>query len=110
MRYIGPKDEYGNKMKEIAANEATQRWWKVGLHSISAYPLLCPRITMQHSSMPRMSTMYGIAQTFDRCTDHADTFYQLTDGMQESFVPGTTGSSDPKGWWTEAEEVFRMEG
>jgi hypothetical protein len=35
---------------------------------------------------------------------------QMTDGMQESFVPGATGSASGPGWWVEAEEVFRMEG
>jgi hypothetical protein len=35
---------------------------------------------------------------------------QMTDGMQESFVPGAVGSASGPGWWTTAEEVFRMEG
>ena len=34
MRYIGPKDEYESKMDEIAADENTQRWWKVRLVSV----------------------------------------------------------------------------
>lgn len=33
----------------------------------------------------------------------------MTDGMQESFVPGAVGSAEGPGWWTKAEEVFRME-
>ncbi|WWC60117.1 uncharacterized protein I303_102681 [Kwoniella dejecticola CBS 10117] len=37
-------------------------------------------------------------------------WWKLTDGMQESFVPGATGSESGPGWWTSAEEVFRMEG
>ncbi|OXB33441.1 hypothetical protein J007_06857 [Cryptococcus neoformans] len=37
-------------------------------------------------------------------------WWQLTDGMQESFVPGATGSESGPGWWVEAEEVFRLEG
>ncbi|ORX36331.1 rhamnose mutarotase [Kockovaella imperatae] len=37
-------------------------------------------------------------------------WWKMTDGMQESFIPGATGSEDPKGWWSGAEEVFRMEG
>lgn len=41
---------------------------------------------------------------------HELTRRQMTDGMQESFVPGAKGSESGPGWWTEAEEVFRMEG
>ncbi|WVQ94499.1 hypothetical protein IAU59_001578 [Kwoniella sp. CBS 9459] len=37
-------------------------------------------------------------------------WWALTDGMQESFVPGATGSESGPGWWLNAEEVFRMEG
>ncbi|ORY27490.1 rhamnose mutarotase [Naematelia encephala] len=37
-------------------------------------------------------------------------WWKMTDGMQESFIPGATGSESGPGWWTEAEEVFRMEG
>ncbi|KAK1920978.1 rhamnose mutarotase [Papiliotrema laurentii] len=37
-------------------------------------------------------------------------WWKMTDGMQESFVPGATGSESGPGWWTTAEEVFRMEG
>ena len=36
-------------------------------------------------------------------------WWELTDGMQESFIEGSTGSEDDKGWWMDAEEVFRME-
>lgn len=36
-------------------------------------------------------------------------WWQMTDGMQESLVEGSTGSMDPRGWWRELEEVFRCE-
>lgn len=36
-------------------------------------------------------------------------WWAMTDGMQESFVEGSTGSMDPRGWWRELEEVFRCE-
>ena len=38
------------------------------------------------------------------------TLIQLTDGMQESFIPGAEGSASGPGWWSATEEVFRMEG
>ncbi|KAL7419645.1 hypothetical protein Q5752_005558 [Cryptotrichosporon argae] len=37
-------------------------------------------------------------------------WWKLTDAMQESFVPGATGSAGGPGWWAPAEEVFRFEG
>lgn len=37
-------------------------------------------------------------------------WWKMTDGMQESYVPGATGSESGPGWWTNCEEVFRMEG
>ncbi|KAA8916755.1 hypothetical protein TRICI_001111 [Trichomonascus ciferrii] len=36
-------------------------------------------------------------------------WWDLTDGMQETMVEGTTGSADPKGWWTPLQEVFRFD-
>ncbi|KAK5118510.1 hypothetical protein LTR62_003025 [Meristemomyces frigidus] len=36
-------------------------------------------------------------------------WWGMTDGMQESFVEGSTGSGDARGWWKGLEEVFRLE-
>lgn len=36
-------------------------------------------------------------------------WWEMTDGMQETFVDGSTGSTDKKGWWRGLEEVFRCE-
>jgi L-rhamnose mutarotase len=36
-------------------------------------------------------------------------WWKMTDGFQESFVAHSTGSTDPKGWWLNLEEVFRFE-
>lgn len=36
-------------------------------------------------------------------------WWMMTDGMQESLVEGSRGSTDPKGWWKPLEEVFRVE-
>jgi L-rhamnose mutarotase len=33
-------------------------------------------------------------------------WWQMTDSMQESAVPGAIGSAEGPGWWTEMEEVF----
>lgn len=37
-------------------------------------------------------------------------WWQVTDGMQQSFVEGAEGSGKERPWWTELEEVFRFEG
>jgi len=34
---------------------------------------------------------------------------QLTDGMQESLIPGAVGSATGPGWWKPLEEVFRLD-
>ncbi|KAK9378062.1 rhamnose mutarotase [Kockiozyma suomiensis] len=46
-----------------------------------------------------------------RSSNHEPTkkWWQLTDGMQQSLVEGSTGSTDPRGWWTPLEEVFRFD-
>ena len=36
-------------------------------------------------------------------------WWEMTDGMQESFVEGSRGSTDSKGWWKDLDEVFRCE-
>jgi len=37
-------------------------------------------------------------------------WWSLTDGMQESFNEGATGSGGEVPWWTDLEQVFRFEG
>lgn len=37
-------------------------------------------------------------------------WWQLTDSMQESLVPGATGSGQATPWWLSLDEVFRFEG
>ncbi|KAJ9103767.1 hypothetical protein QFC21_002229 [Naganishia friedmannii] len=37
-------------------------------------------------------------------------WWQLTDNMQSSFIPGAVGSASGPGWWSTGEEVFRFEG
>lgn len=41
--------------------------------------------------------------------DEVRRWWVMTDGMQESFVQGSSGSTDAKGWWRPLEEVFRYE-
>jgi L-rhamnose mutarotase len=36
-------------------------------------------------------------------------WWQMTDSMQESLIPGAKGSKDGPGWWKELDEVFYTE-
>lgn len=36
-------------------------------------------------------------------------WWAMTDGMQESPVPGAVGSKEGPGWWGQTEEVFYVE-
>lgn len=36
-------------------------------------------------------------------------WWKVTDGMQESLVPGAMGSARGPGWWLEGKEVFYAE-
>ncbi|KAJ5950580.1 Dimeric alpha-beta barrel [Penicillium vulpinum] len=36
-------------------------------------------------------------------------WWAMTDGMQESLIPGALGSAEGPGWWKPLEEVFRTE-
>jgi hypothetical protein len=59
-------------------------------------------------STTRPKTPNWFFNCITRARTHANE--QMTDGMQESYVPGATGSASGPGWWTNCEEVFRMEG
>jgi hypothetical protein len=95
MRYIG--DDYEGDMAQIGKSEATQKWWKVCLSPVGFM------IFQFHSSL----WLFALP-TIMLGRTHAND--QMTDGMQESYVPGATGSASGPGWWTNCEEVFRMEG
>jgi hypothetical protein len=92
MRYIG--NDFEKDMEGIKESEATRRWWKVSRAS-------CTSLKIASSDEQGSGEMRGRGKA-----DHS----QMTDGMQESFVPGATGSESGPGWWTSAEEVFRLEG
>ncbi|PSK42068.1 L-rhamnose mutarotase-like protein [Elsinoe australis] len=36
-------------------------------------------------------------------------WWKITDGMQQTLVEGSTGSTDEKGWWVPLPELFRLE-
>lgn len=51
---------------------------------------------------------YNYAGDMERMRENAKVreWWAMTDGMQESFVEGATGSTGEEGWWKGLEEVF----
>lgn len=72
-------------------------------------------IFLDERSMTLYATMKYTGSDFEadmermRANDEVRRWWEMTDGMQESFVEGSTGSLDPRGWWRGLEEVFRLE-
>lgn len=87
MRYIGT--DYEADMAIIAADPETHKWW-----TVSAFHTNTWQASFKEVCTCGRQALMG----------------QMTDGMQESFIPGAVGSATGPGWWTPAEEVFRMEG
>ncbi|TFK46366.1 rhamnose mutarotase [Heliocybe sulcata] len=75
-------------------------------YSIYYYPPLDLLIaTMKYAGEDYEKDMQGIAED-----PETQRWWKVTDGMQESFNEGATGSGGTVPWWTELEEVFRFEG
>ena len=72
-------------------------------------------IYLDEQSMILFATMRWIGTNFDadmekmRANPEVQKWWQMTDSMQESLVEGSKGSTDPKGWWRELEEVFHCD-
>ncbi|KAK3719298.1 hypothetical protein LTR37_004517 [Vermiconidia calcicola] len=72
-------------------------------------------IYLDEESMTLFATMKYNGIDFEadmekmRTSQEVRRWWEMTDNMQESFVEGSQGSTDPKGWWKGLEEVFRCE-
>ncbi|KAF5379919.1 hypothetical protein D9757_007235 [Collybiopsis confluens] len=75
-------------------------------YSINHYPPLQLLIaTMKYVGDDYDADMKKVAED-----PETQKWWAATDGMQESFATGATGSGKDIPWWTEVEEVFRFEG
>ncbi|EPQ58662.1 rhamnose mutarotase [Gloeophyllum trabeum ATCC 11539] len=75
-------------------------------YSIYHYPPLNLLVaTFKYTGEDYAKDMAGIA-----ADPETQRWWKVTDGMQESFNEGATGSAGEVPWWTELEEVFRFEG
>ncbi|KAK3111297.1 hypothetical protein LTR53_013593 [Teratosphaeriaceae sp. CCFEE 6253] len=72
-------------------------------------------IYLDESTMTLFASMKYDGEDFDadmekmKANEEVQKWWRMTDSMQESFVDGSKGSMDPKGWWRGLEEVFRCE-
>lgn len=73
-------------------------------------------IFLDETSMTLFATMKYIGDDFEgdmekmKANPEVRRWWSMTDGMQESFNEGSTGSTDEKtSWWKGLEEVFRFE-
>ncbi|KAL1757801.1 rhamnose mutarotase [Schizophyllum commune] len=105
------KDEALEEYKTIHANvwpgvlAALERAHIVD-YSINYYaPLQLLIATMKYTGSDYEGDMKKVAED-----PETQKWWAVTDGMQESFNEGATGSGKDVPWWTEVPEVFRFEG
>lgn len=89
--------------------------WPAVLKQINECNISDYSIFLDEQSMTLFATMKYNGTDFEgdmekmRCNPEVQRWWQMTDGMQETLVEGSKGSTDPKGWWKGLEEVFRCE-
>lgn len=89
--------------------------WPAVLEQIKACNISDYSIFLDERSMTLFASMKWSGTDFDadmakmKANPEVQRWWRMTDGMQESFVEGSSGSMDEKGWWLGLEEVFRCE-
>lgn len=89
--------------------------WPEVLKQIKDCNIVDYSIFLDEHSMTLFATMKYTGSDFEadmekmRANKKVREWWTMTDGMQESFVEGSKGSTDEKGWWKDLEEVFRVE-
>lgn len=89
--------------------------WPAVLEQIKDCNISDYSIFLDERSMTLFATMKWHGTDFDadmermRNNSKVVRWWNMTDGMQESLVEGSTGSTDERGWWLPLEEVFRCE-
>lgn len=89
--------------------------WPAVLQQIKDCNISDYSIFLDERSMTLFATMKWSGNDFDadmekmKANPEVRRWWAMTDAMQESFVDGSTGSTDEKGWWLGLEEVFRCE-
>lgn len=89
--------------------------WPAVLAQINDCNITDYSIYLDEASMTLFATFKYTGSDFEgdmekmSANEEVRKWWAMTDGMQESFVEGSTGSTDEKGWWRPLEEVFRFE-
>ncbi len=89
--------------------------WPAVLEQIKDCNISDYSIFLDESSMTLFATMKYNGSDFDadmekmKANKEVQRWWKMTDGMQETLVKGSSGSMDPRGWWKELEEVFRVD-
>jgi L-rhamnose mutarotase len=89
--------------------------WPAVLKQIEDCNISDYSIYLDEQSMILFATMKYNGNDFEadmekmRANPAVRKWWQMTDSMQETLVDGSKGSTDPKGWWKDLEEVFRCE-
>lgn len=90
--------------------------WPAVLKQIKDCNIVDYSIFLDEDAMTLFACMKYVGTDFDadlekmRANPEVQRWWQMTDGMQETLVDGSKGSTDPKGWWKGLEEVFRFHG
>jgi len=89
--------------------------WPAVLQQIKDCNIVDYSIFLDEDTMTLYATMKYTGSDFEadmanmRANPEVQRWWQMTDGMQETLVKGSSGSMDPAGWWKPLEEVFRVE-
>lgn len=89
--------------------------WPAVLQQIKDCHINDYSIFLDEKSMTLFATMKYHGTDFEkdmeamRANPEVQRWWTMTDAMQETLVEGSRGSMDPKGWWKDLEEVFRVE-
>ena len=89
--------------------------WPAVLEQIKDCNISDYSIFLDEQSMTLFATMKYEGQNYDadmqkmRANPEVQRWWKMTDSMQETLVEGSQGSTDPRGWWKNLEEVFRCE-
>ena len=89
--------------------------WPAVLKQIKECNISDYSIFLDEQSLTLFATMKYTGSDFEgdmekmKANPEVREWWQMTDGMQETLVDGSQGSTDPKGWWKGLEEVFRCD-
>lgn len=89
--------------------------WPAVLAQIQACNISDYSIFLDESSLTLFASMKYTGMDLEadmvkmRANPEVRRWWEMTDGMQQSLVEGSAGSTDSKGWWKDLEEVFRAE-